>query len=275
MKMTKRMRILSMISALALPLFAGSPVAAAPRIVAECTVILDAVTATVLFRDGICDRRVTPMSSFKLPLAMIGYDAGILADEHNPAWPYRAELDRPKRERKTVDPTIWEKDSILWYSQELTRSLGEDRFADYIDKFSYGNGDVSGDPGKDNGLTESWLVSSLVISPDEQATFLRRFLIRALPLSTEAYDLTHRITPRFEAADGWIVQGKTGSGWVGEKGKTDRSNPLGWFVGWAEKDGQHVVFARLIIGDGKLGQPGGFIARDSLLQALPEIMKDR
>ena len=143
--MTKRMRILSLISALALPLFAGSPVAAATRIVAECTVVLDAVTATVLHRDGICDRRVTPMSSFKLPLAMIGYDAGILADEHNPAWPYRAELDRPKRERKTVDPTIWEKDSILWYSQELTRSLGEDRFADYIDKFGYGNGDVSGD----------------------------------------------------------------------------------------------------------------------------------
>lgn len=275
MNRTERLRALCLTSVFALSLAAASAAAAAPRITAECTVVVDAVTATVLYRDGVCGKRVSPMSSFKLPLALIGYDAGILSDEKTPAWAYDPAFDRPERERKTVDPTIWEKDSIVWYSQEITRRLGAARFAHYVETFGYGNRDVSGDPGKGNGLTQAWLVSSLAISPDEQVDFLRRFVIRALPLSETAYDMTRRIMPRFAAEDGWTVQGKTGSGWLGENGRDDRSKPHGWFVGWAEKDGEHVVFARLIIGQGRLGKPGGFIARDSLLQALPEIMKDR
>ncbi|WP_373369869.1 penicillin-binding transpeptidase domain-containing protein, partial [Klebsiella aerogenes] len=47
---------------------------------------------------------------------------------------------------------------------------GDDKFitTDYLQqcqKFEYGNQDVSGDSGKHNGLTQSWLMSSLTISP--------------------------------------------------------------------------------------------------------------
>src|SRR5690606_20102284 len=112
---------------------------------------------------------------------------------------------RPKREQQSVDPTIWEKDSIVWYSQEITRKLGKEKFAEYVRDFGYGNADVQGVPGYTDGLTESWLMSSLKISGDQQADFMHRFLTGKLPASKAAYDNTKAIIPQFTAADGWQV----------------------------------------------------------------------
>lgn len=240
----------------------------------ECTVILDAASGKTLHREGTCGERFNPFSTFKLPLALIGYDAGILEDEHTPAWDYRPEFNAVKRDHKTVDPVIWERDSVLWFSREITRRLGEKRFAGYVSKLRYGNADVSGDPGKNNGLTDSWLLSSLKISPDEQAEFVRRMLARELAVSDKAYAMTDAIIPRFEAADGWVVRGKTGTGWLrGKDGKGDRNRPLGWFVGWAEGQGRRVVFARMQVGMGKANSPKGPLLRAQFLEELPRLMK--
>nr|WP_246745798.1 class D beta-lactamase [Ciceribacter sp. L1K22] len=240
----------------------------------HCTVIADLDSGDVLHREGTCDKGFYPQSTFKLPLAMMGYDAGILIDEKTPRWDYKPEFKRSKREQKSVDPTIWEKDSIVWYSQEITRKLGENRFADYVQRFGYGNRNVSGGPSSD-GLTESWLMSSLLISPDQQVDFLRRFLTGALPISDAAFDYTQAITPRFEAKDGWTVKGKTGSGWLRDKaGKTNRNRPLGWFVGWAERDGQTLVFARMRVADRPQEEPISFATRDSLIADLPKLAED-
>ena len=57
---------------------ATGPASAADPI--RCTVVLDAESGEALHRQGTCDERVYPMSTFKLPLAMMGYDAGILTD---------------------------------------------------------------------------------------------------------------------------------------------------------------------------------------------------
>jgi beta-lactamase class D len=214
------------------------------------------------------------MSSFKVPLALIGYDAGILVDEHTPTWDYKPEFNASKREQKSVDPTIWEKDSIVWFSQELTRKLGRQKFTDYIAKFDYGNSDLSGNPGKNDGLTHSWLMSSLKISPDEQAQFLRRLVNRQLPASDNAFNLALKIIPLFDAGDGWKVHGKTGSGWLrDEKGGIARKRPLGWFIGWAEKDGHRIVFARMRIGTKKAAEPSGLALRKEFLEALPGLMR--
>lgn len=239
----------------------------------RCTVVIDEASGDTLYRQGTCDQAFYPMSTFKLPLAMMGYDAGILIDAEHPRWDYQEKFDRPKRERKSVDPVVWEKDSIVWYSQEITRRLGKRAFADYVRRFGYGNADVSGGPGNADGLTESWLMSSLKISPDEQVAFLRRFLTGGLPISEHAVDMTMTILPRFEAGDGWEIQGKTGAGWLRDRsGKIDRDRPLGWFVGWAVKDDRRVIFARLLV-DTKQhrGTPISFGVRDSLIADLPKL----
>jgi beta-lactamase class D len=251
------------------------PVAAASDVI-ECTVILDQETGSAIVRTGTCDERFTPMSTFKVPLALMGYDAGILKDQHQPRWDYDAKFDAPKRARKPVDPTIWEEDSILWYSQELTRKLGMPAFGDYVRKLDYGNRDTTGRPGQDDALTQSWLSSSLVISADEQARFMRRIVARDLPVSREAIDMTMGIIPAFEADGGWSVHGKTGSGWLRRpNGKLDRARPIGWFVGWARRDGRNIAFARLRIANERASEPSGPALRAAFLKQLPALMQGK
>jgi beta-lactamase class D len=239
----------------------------------NCTLILDAASGKTLYQDGVCDQRFSPASTFKVPLSLIGYDAGILSDEHTPSWDYKPEFNAVKRDRKTVDPVIWEKDSILWFSREITRRLGEKNFAGYVSKLDYGNNDVSGNPGKSDGLTQSWVNSSLKITPIEQVNFLRRLLDRKLPVSARAYDMTKAIIPTFPAGD-WTVQGKTGSTRLrNDADKVQDKRSLGWFVGWAQKGDQRIVFARLVVDTKRTDMPKGLKTRAGFLKELPGLIK--
>lgn len=265
--MLHRLRSLVLLVALGL---VGSPAMAADPL--ACTVILDGRSGDVLVREGICDQRVAPASTFKLPLAVIGYDAGILVDDVTPRWEWHAGLTAPERDHKPVDPTIWERDSVLWYSREITRLLGADAFGRYVAELDYGNEDVSGTPGEDNGLTHSWLGASLTISPDEQAAFVRRLLHGALPVSADAQAWAASILPDFAAGD-WTVSGKTGSSWVSDaQGRYYRDRPLGWFVGWAERGDSIVVFARLRVDGQRADDNLGPVVREGFLADLPGLL---
>lgn len=246
---------------------------AALKPVLECTLIVDAGSGATLRRDGSCDQQVSPASTFKIPLALMGYDSGILKDEKTPLWDYKPEFNAVQRDRHAVDPTAWEKDSVVWFSQEITRKLGNERFAAYVGRFGYGNGDIAGNPGKRDGLTHSWLSSSLQISPKEQVYFVRRILDHSLPVSAKAFEMTDAVIPAFDAGD-WKVKGKTGTGWMtGKSVKVDRNRPFGWFVGWAEKGDQRIVFARLFVNDGKSPVLLGPKVRADFLADLPRLMK--
>lgn len=259
-----------LITAIELPVQAE----AAPTSPVTCTLILDAKSGAVIRRDGACGERFSPASTFKVPLAVMGYDAGILKTARDPAWDWRPGIEAPTRDHKTVDPTIWLFDSVVWYSREVTRRLGMEKFATYVTKFGYGNQDVTGDSGKNNGLTHSWLSSSLVISSDEQAQFIHRLLSDTLPATKEAHVLTRRIIPAFDAPGGWRVHGKTGSIWLRDKnGEYDKNRPIGWFVGWAEKRGRQIIFARLDVGNEKSNRPKGRAVRDQFLKQLSKLMQ--
>jgi beta-lactamase class D len=252
----------------------GSAAGAAP----VCTLLVEADSGKVLDRQGTqCEQRNSPASTFKIALAVIGYDAGILIDAHTPALPYREEYEAFLESwRKTVDPTSWLRDSVVWYSREITRRLGVERFQHDVDRLDYGNRDLSGDPGKNNGLTNAWLSSSLQISPAEQMVFLRKLLHHQLPVSPQALDRTEAIMPQFLLPDGWTVHGKTGNGYqVGADGKVDRDRQFGWFVGWARKGERQVVFARLIKDDAKAETFASLRARDSMLADLPGLLAGR
>ena len=200
----------------------------------------------------------------------MGYHSAILKDAHEPKWDYRAgEPVNTKCDKGMVDPVVWEACSVVWYSQRITMSLGMKRFHAYVQAFDYGNQDVSGNPGKNDGLTHAWLASSLQISADEQIRFLSKFLAGSLPVSAGAHAMTAAILPVFPAEGGWTVHGKTGGGrLLNAQGVADPDKPLGWFVGWADKVGRRVVFARLVIADGS-GQPAnGTTARAALLAEL-------
>ena len=176
-------KIFALLAGLGLPLLAFSA--------EHCLAMADAATGKWLVHEGVCDKRLPPMSTFKLPIALMGYDSGVLRDEHSPVLPFKqGYVDWRPVWRQAHDPSSWMKESVVWYSQQITLQLGEERFASYVKQFGYGNADVSGDPGKNNGLSESWLGSSLRISPDEQIGFLRRVLNRELGVKPQAYAMS-------------------------------------------------------------------------------------
>jgi len=239
-----------------------------------CTVLAAAATGKVLTQEGECDRRVPPASTFKIPISLMGYDAGFLKDETAPKLPFKKGYPDWREEWRTdIDPTSWMKESVVWYSQQITQALGKEKFKNYVEAFDYGNADVSGDPGKNNGLLRSWLSSSLRISPLEQVDFLAKVVGRKLPVSAHAFEMTEAILAEYELPNGWSVRGKTGAGFsVDAAGTVDRKRPFGWYVGWAAKGDRTIVFARLAEFSKPQKMSPGIGARDELLRELPAML---
>ncbi len=51
-----------------------------------CTLVVEA-DDRVLHREGRCEEPESPASTFKIALAVMGYDAGVLIGPHEPVWP--------------------------------------------------------------------------------------------------------------------------------------------------------------------------------------------
>ncbi len=66
-------------------------VAPAAHASAVCTALADASGGAMklLMHQGDCARRVTPASTFKIAISLMGYDAAYLKDEHAPSLPFR------------------------------------------------------------------------------------------------------------------------------------------------------------------------------------------
>lgn len=246
-------------------LFAALASAAPPP--GTCTLVADSAGKILLEHGNACAPRTTPASTFKLPLALMGADAGWIRGAHAPRLAYRDSFPAAiPSHREATDPIRWETESVVWYSQELTRALGMDKFRSYVERFGYGNRDLSGNPAKGDGLVRSWLSSSLAIAPVEQIEFLSKVRQRRLGVSARAYAILDSIAPRFAGPAGWTVAGKTGSGNLDSTGRTA---PVGWFVGWLERDGKApYLFVRREIGQVHPGSFGGSTARKSFLDSL-------
>lgn len=233
---------------------------AEPRVV--CTLAVGADAAAPLVKEGRCGERVTPASTFKIAIALMGFESGVLLSPDAPQLPYQPGYAASRREwRQAQTPATWMRDSVIWYSQEVTKRVGAARFAAYATAFDYGNRDVSGDAGKGNGLTHAWLGTSLKISPEEQVAFLGRVTGKTPPVGADAVAKTKALIDQGVLPSGWHLYGKTGS-WRGA------DSAIGWFVGWAERDGRRVIFARQIRQTERGPRPTGFIARDGIVADL-------
>jgi bla regulator protein blaR1 len=231
----------------------------------QCTEMVDAGSGRRLVHDGQCEQRVTSGSTFKVAISLMGYDSGILKDEHRPLLPFRpGYVDWQPSWRQATDPAAWMERSVVWYSQQVTRRLGEARFRRYVNAFDYGNKDVSGDPGKHNGLSTSWISSSLQISPVEQVAFLGKLVNRQLGVKPKAYAMTARIMKITTTGDGWAIYGKSGTG-----SPRDGGFSYGWFVGWASKGERTIVFARLVQDERDEEELAGRRVKAAFLRELP------
>ncbi len=253
-----------------------------------CSVILSANTAfaakscfiatkngVIIKREGNCNKRYSPCSSFKIALALMGYDAGILKDEVHPQWPFKPDYEAFLESWKDPqNPTSWMKNSCIWYSQVLTPKLGIKKFQDYVKKFNYGNQDLFGDKGQDNGLTNSWLSSSLEISPEEQVVFLEKLLLNKLPVSLHAQNMTKNIVYIEDLPSGWKLYGKTGSGFLLNKDRTKKLEiKHGWFAGWIEKGNQKIILVNHIVDNKKEEKHAGPRAKEQVKEKLLQLIE--
>jgi len=192
-----------------------------------------------------CSQRISPDSTFKVPLSLMAFDQKIITPQTIFKWDHTDKFLNNWNQDQT--PYTWLKNSVVWVSQELTPKLGVNKIKDYLAKFNYGNQDFSGDPGKNNGLTHAWLSSSLKISANEQLTFLKNFAMSKLPISQEAMQNTKENMYLGKSPNGWNLYGKTGSGVSPEDMKQSERNPRvkrdGWFIGLIEKGDKEYVFA--------------------------------
>jgi beta-lactamase class D len=213
----------------------------------ESFFLINGMTDEVITEWGLdINKRMSPCSTFKIPLSLMGYDASVLKDETNPIWDFQEEYDDwlPSW-RVPQSPLSWMKYSCIWYSKVLSLKLGLRKIQNYLTSMEYGNQDASGglvDPGP---LNPFWVNSSVKISPKEQVRFIQKMNRAELPISFSAIEMTKTILFKEELSEGWKLFGKTG--WSGSDiTKDGRTLEHSWFVGWIEKDHSFYPFAYLI-----------------------------
>ncbi len=229
----------------------------------------------VIRQEGDCNARHAPCSTFKIPISLMGYNEGLLTDETHPELPFKeGYADYLKTWKQPHNPSLWLRNSCVWFSQALTQELGMNKFKDYVIKFDYGNKDISGDRGKDNGLTRAWLSSSLEISPEEQTVFLQKLLANKLPVSLISHEMTRNILFVEDLSDGWKLYGKTGSGSLLNHDRTQKLDiQMGWFIGWAQKDSRTIVFAQYIEDEEKRDTYASLRAKAAAKEKLMEVIQ--
>lgn len=182
-----------------------------------------------------CQKRLPAASTFKVPLAVMAFDSGVLTDAHSS---FKWDGKRGSREVLNRDHTArsWMENSVVWYSQRITPLLGERKLKDYLAAFHYGNQNLS------EGILTAWLTSprkegGLNISAFEQVEFMERLWGKTLPVSKSAMELTQEITFLEISPRGYHLSGKTGSNFY----NSENTLHLGWFIAHLKRDEEEYI----------------------------------
>ena len=202
-------------------------------------------------------RGFLPASTYKIPNTLIALEEGVARDKD-----FKLAWDSARAPRQPWWPAAWARDhtlasalsnSAVWYYQEVARRVGPSRMQHWVDRFGYGNRDISG------GIDQFWLTGGLRISADQQADFLRRFHAGQLGVSARTTRLAKEMLVLEETPD-YRLSGKSGWAGFGEPGQPQ----LGWLVGYLEREGKVHFFAMNL----DIARPGDAAARMGILKAV-------
>lgn len=186
--------------------------------------------------DETCKEQFPACSTFKVPLAVMAFDSGVLKDE-NQVFKWNGVKDMREESNHDHNAKTWMRDSIVWFSQRITPKLGEKKFQKYLNSFDYGNKDIS------SGIKTAWLVSpaekssALKISAYQQVDFMKNLWTDSLPVSKRAMQLTREITFLEKSPKGFNLSGKTGSNFYDKEHKTH----FGWFISHIQNNDQEYI----------------------------------
>jgi beta-lactamase class D len=184
-----------------------------------------------------------PASTFKLPHTLIALETGVVDGpdfalaRDSAAAPREGWWPPSYAEPQTLRSAF--RGSVVWYFQEVARRVGEERMRAHLERWGYGNGELSA------GLDRFWLEGDFAISPDAQVEFVRRFLEGELGISAPTDSIAREIF--------LLDKGDAGAARFSAKTGTARlpeGRMLAWLVGWAECGGASHPFALNLEGPG-------------------------
>lgn len=181
-------------------------------------------------------QRSSPCSTFKIMSSYLALSENLLT----------AEQSKIKWNQKRYDMPAWNRDmdldtafktSCVWYFRALIDRISPAKVQAVLDRFRYGNRDISDWSGALNTNTDDpqlkgfWIESSLQISPLEQVRVLAELFAYPSPVTETLKKLMLTTVSPVK------VYGKTGLG------IKDNLVDTAWFVGFYETKGQTVYFA--------------------------------
>lgn len=186
--------------------------------------------------DERCRKQLPACSTFKVPLAVMAFDSGILKDE-SVTLKWDGKKDSREESNRDHNAQTWMKQSIVWFSQRLTPKLGKKKIQKYLNDFDYGNKDLAA------GIQQAWLVSpsdegpALKISAYEQLEFMKKLWTSSLPASARSMQKTRDITYLETSPRGTKLSGKTGSNFYDKNHQIH----LGWFISHIQNGNQEYI----------------------------------
>ena len=189
-----------------------------------CFVLYDAGSdAYTVYNEEMSLKRVSPDSTYKIFSAVSALESGIITPENN-VLEWDGALNPFEQWDGDQDLDSAMANSVNWYFDRLN-SENPQKLQMTLDKVGYGNGDMSG--GED-----FWMEDSLKISAMEQVDALRKLYFNECGFEDEN---VQAVKDAMEISEG--LYGKTGTGMINGR------ETNGWFVGFAEKDGNVWIFA--------------------------------
>lgn len=246
-----------------------------PKYGSSCFIIYDLKEKSYVVMDNQadCHSDHPAASTFKVPLAVIAFETGVLKDKTT-----TLKWDGKKRMidawNKDATAESWMHDSVVWYSQRITPKIGQKKMESFLKSFNYGNHDMSG------GILWAWLtpapfsndpiVNTLQVSGTSQTHFLENLWNETLPVSKESQQKAKGLLAQEKSPNGAILRGKTGSGFVG----LGYDLRVGWYVGYFNAQGKDYIVVSNFVDRVKLpGEKsfGGREAKENAIQRLTEM----
>ncbi len=177
-----------------------------------------------------------PASTFKIVNAVTAFESGVapsaglflkwngVMNADYPEWNHDQTLEQAFRA------------SCVWYFVELGRRNGRDRLLDTMRKLDYGNANPT-------GSDKFWIDGELRISAEGQTRALGRLARGEAGFAPRSLELLRKVMLLGQGAGvngEWRLYGKTG---MAVRGGGPGDAPVGWFVGWVERDGVVIPFA--------------------------------
>ncbi len=189
-----------------------------------------------LYNEKESRKRYTPDSTYKLYLALMGFDRNVMSlDNTEQKWDGKENVFKEWNQNQNLNSAM--RNSVNWYFENINNSIKNKNLKHYINELQYGNENIS-------GSKNYWNESSLKISTIEQVNLLVKMDNQQLKFD-EKYINAVKDSITLNKSNKYRYAGKTGTGIINSK------ETNGWFIGTIEKNGKSYYFATHLDGKNK------------------------